>query len=366
MVVKNNSQRAAIFMTDISQVEMDQACSMKFWFNRYEAGSGIVKRDTVVDALLDTEIHNDLRTLAAMDDISPLAITRIIDDALSHLSDEDRLDVRKMELLYRRLGWFAAFAMYMESEIRSEYHNLVVDPAIVLDRDPLFVVSYPDRLLQRKGTMEMILREYVPMGPSLTQERWLQSWHYNIRLHVAIAAARDMDLKVASAQVMGLSRGFYSVLDNRLVHPYVYGWHNKTTQEWSPNRPEALRGSWAIEPVWRFGGGIVSWVRMCGETTARNQFQLSPSVFLNRDILDSWTAARLHRERGIRDVKDISVLNHHMRNIYFPRMTNHCAPAGGDVCPYRDACWDKQTSLMPLHNSQYIKNDPGKLGALVS
>src|SRR6267142_6777627 len=141
-------------MTDVSKVETDQTCGMRFWMNNFEGGQGILNRDSIIPTLLDAEIHNDLRTLAEMENISPLAIQQVIDDTLLHLTDEDKLDVRKMELLYRRLGWFAAFACFIEPEIRVEYHTLTLDPVMVLDRDPLFVLSYPDRLLQRKGTGE--------------------------------------------------------------------------------------------------------------------------------------------------------------------------------------------------------------------
>jgi hypothetical protein len=357
--------RSPIFLTDIGQVEMDQTCGMRYWMNHYEGGTGILKRDTVIDLLLDTEVHNDLRTLASMPDIDPLSVQAVISEVLSHLTAADKQDVKKMELLYRRLGWFAAFAMFIEPDIRHEFDTMPSDPAMVLDRDPLFVVSYPDRLLLRKGTGEIILREYVPMPPGLTADKWLKSWHYNIRLHVAIAAALDMDIKIASAEVVGMARGFYSLLDNRLVHPYVWGYLNKATQEWSPTKPDNMRGSWDIAPVWEFGGGVVSWVRMCGERVARSQFHTSPSVFLNKDILDAWIAARVHRERSIREVVAVATTNHHLRNVYFPRVTNHCEPANGDSCPYRDACWDKQISLMPLKSSSYIKNDPSKLGELI-
>src|SRR5207245_107435 len=116
---------------------------------------------------------------------------------------------------------------------------------------------------------------------------------------------------------------------------------------------------------WQFGGGIVSWIRMCGCATARSQFQVSRDVFLNKDILESWTASRVHRERAIKEVCGVATSNRHLRNVYFPQVTTNCAPADGDACPYREACWDKTIGRMPLKSQQYIKNDPGKLGELI-
>jgi hypothetical protein len=355
-----------VFMTDISQVETDQLCGMKYWYGHCEAGTGIIRKSDIVSVMMDNKIHDDLRMLSTLEDISPLNIQAIIDEALAHLSESDKTDINKMELLYRRLGWFAGFAMFMESTLRADYETLTIDPAIVMDRDPLFVMAYPDRLIKNKHDNHIVYREYVPQPPGLRSESWLQGWHYKIRLHVGLAAARDMELKPASGQVMGLSTGYRSVLDNHLVHPYVWGWFNKSTDEWAPNRPETMKGNWESCPVWKFPAGIVSWVRMCGEQAARSQFQLSPSVILNRDILDGWVAQRVHREREIQEIRVVGRQNFHLRHIYFPRVTSQCTSPNGEMCAYKEACWDKTVGLMPLKSDIYTVKIPFALGELSS
>ena len=349
-----------VFLTDVSTAEMDDTCGMRYWFNKHESGHGILHRESVVNQLLDTEIHNDLKTLSTLMDISPHTIQLLIDDILSHLSAEDKQDIGKMEFLYRRLGWFAAFAVFLEPVIRTEYETVPIDPAIVLDKDPLWVADYPDRLLKHKLDGRIILREYTQMGPALSQEKWLQSWHYNIRLHVALAAAKeamkDPTLVPKSAQMMGMSRGFRSSLDNRLVHPYVWGYYNKQREEWSHvNTGKAHE--WALAPVWTFPGGIVAWVRQCGEAVARGQFQFSPPVYLNEKILSEWCNRRLHREREISGVVDGAQINKHLRSVYFGRATSQCY-IGSEVCPYLQACWSPEPNYFPLKRGDYVKNSP--------
>lgn len=356
-----------IYLTNVTESEIDDTCGMRYWFTKHEAGKGILKRDTIVSLLLDTEIHNDLKMLAEMKDISSWTIQGVIDDVLAELKPEDKQDVAKMELLYRRLGWFAAFALFLEPALRAEYETIPIDSGIVLDKDPLWVVAYPDRLLRNRATGYITYREYAPMGPSLTQERWLSSWRYNIRLHVGLAAAAenigDPTTRPVSAHMIGLSRGFKSALNNRLVHPYVWGYQNKATGEWT-SKITGKSGDWTLTPVWEFSGGIVSWVRTCGLATAEAQFAKSPEVFLNRDILDTWAGRRLHREREMTDHLADAKKNIHLRSIYFGQRFSECTPVAGEVCPFVAACWDKTVGLRPAEHKLYTQRlDPSLFGA---
>jgi hypothetical protein len=353
-------EAATIYLTNVSSVETDDTCGMKYWMSHLEGGSGIMKEDEVLPHLLDKAAHNDLRALSTMEDISPPAIQAIIDDVLSSLSSEDKLDVGKMELLYRRLGWFAAFALYLEPTLRAEYETIPVDTEVVLDRDPLWAVAYPDRLLRNRSTGEVSYREYVAFPSGLTQQRWLQSWHYNIRLHLGLAAlnedASPAPNKPVFGQVVGLSRGFVSLLDKRLVHPFVWGYRNPITQEWASTNRSG--GVWELQPVWSYPGGIVAWIQLCRAATAIGQFPISPAVYLNKDILNAWTARRVHREREIATVKKVALDNANFRVTYFNQATQRCLPAEDTPCPFLAKCWErgaKGTSLyVPALDSLHL------------
>lgn len=349
-------QNKQTFLVEFQQTEVDDTCGMKRWMTGIEGGSGLQAKTSILPEMLAAEVHSDLQCIAQMTDISPTAIKEVIDDIISGLNYEDLKDTVKMELLYRRLGWLAAFAIYIEPEIRMDYEPIVVDSEIVLDREPLWVIAHPDRVLRHKKTKELQVREYIPMPPGLTNQKWLHSWHFNMRMHVTLAAVmEDLKLGMDFGIVMGMSEGYISTLDGRLAHPYTWGYRNKKTNQWS-NVFKSDKDGWELAPVWEFPGGIVGWVKMCGEGIARNQFPLSPPIILNKGMLDNWVERKLHREREIKTVSDIATTNLHLRGIHFERRTAQCRPITGEPCSFLTACWNVKTAANPLKSGGYVAN----------
>lgn len=342
------------YLTDVNSSEMDDSCPMKTWHSRFEGGRGIEPKEGIVTKRILEETHADLRMLANLEDLSAENIQRICNEAVAGLTDEDYKDRQKMEFLYRRLGWFAAFATFIEPTIRGQYENVPCDSEVVLDHDPLWVIATPDRLLKHRATDELLYREYVLMPASLTNRKWLQQWHYNIRAHIGMAATEDaMKVKVTFGQIMGLSEGYISTIDARLVHPYVYGYHRG--DEWSPNFKTEDDG-WKRAPIWEFTGGIVNWVTLCGRTMAENQFPFSPYIIKNAHLVDEWCARRLSRERTIRNMTDVAHTNYHIRGLHFQKHTSQCKPADGSECQFLKACWNPELKVNPFKSGDYIPN----------
>ena len=325
------------FTTQLSSVETDDNCGARYWLSHLEGGTGIEAQHTIVPRLMDEAIHDDLRALISMEDISPSTIQTVINDVLIHFSSEDRQDTAKMELLYRRLGWLAAFALFIEPGVRSTFESLAFDPVIMLNKDPLWVLVNPDRLLKDRVSEDVVYREYVPFGAGMSQRKWLQSWHYNIRIHLGLATIADNGTEATYGQVIGLNQGFYSLLDNRLVHPYVWGYRNIETKVWSTTRKGDAE--WEVAPVWEYPNGIVAWVQFCGEEVARGQFPISPLIYMNKDAVTSWIARCVHREREIYSMKNVSKTSLHLRDVHFPKKTSHCFPSDNSSCPFLMACW---------------------------
>jgi len=356
------------FMIEFPMTELDESCGMKLWYNRIEGGKGILRKEDVVKEAINKQIHSDLRAIARMEDIRAGAITEVVEDILRPLTPEDRKDKSKMELLYRRIGWFVAFALFKEPEIREKYETVPTDSEVILDREGLFIVTYPDRVLKAKDPEEVSYREYVLMPAGLTPKKWLQSWYYNMRLHVGMAAvAAEIHQQIDFGMVMGLSEGYTSVVDERLVHPYVWAYRNKK-DEWAM----CIRsdgGVWQPAPIWEFPGGIVKWVQACGKGIADSQFHFSPPVGLNKTMLDGWVARKLHREREIFSVQNACHDNQYLRGIYFERRTSQCQPMNREHCPYLKACWLPQIAAMPLSDGVFVPNTfqptEVKIGAVV-
>lgn len=346
-----------IYITDRSAVETDDTCGMKFWLNRKEAGIGIVPVKEVLPLAIGRETHEDLLAVANMQDISPDAIQGAIDTILAPISEDDKIDQRMMELVYRRVGWLAAFALFMEPDIRAEFDTVQVEHELILDRTPLWVATTPDRILRRRSTGELIYKEYKTTISAA--QKWINSWAFAIQLHIGIAAAQEeIEQKVAFGQVMGLMKGYESMADHRLMHPYVWAWYNEGTGQWTNEYEKARSAGWKPMPVWEYPGGVVAWVQFCGAEVARSQFPHSMPVFLNERMLDEWVARRLFRERIIRSVEEKCRESVGLRSLYFERRTKNCRPPFGDACQYALACWNAEVAADPLASSEYVVRVP--------
>lgn len=355
------TQHKITFLTDVSQVEIDDACGMKYWLQTLEGGVGIANRYTRIPNAIVSQTLDDLRTLSKMEDISEDTITSMVEAILDPLTRADHEDERKMELLYRRLGWFAAYALYMEPFIRTIYKTEPIADEIILDRDPLWVVVHPGRVLRSLSSDEVIYREIALMPPTLWNRKWLQSWHFNMKMHVGIQAVEE-EIKepVAYGQVMGMSEGYKSLTNERLIHPYVWGYYNTKSGQWS--HAFKTGEEWVQKPVWEYAGGVIQWVKLCGKELADHQFQLSPPINSNSDILNEWVGRRVHRERQIKTMADSCHINTHLRAIHFPRRTAQCRPIVGEPCEFLKACWgDKKTVAMPMTNEEFVPNIPLQL-----
>lgn len=352
-------EKPLIFLTDRSAVEMDDTCGMKYWLNRKEGRRGIVPKEEPLALMVGSATHKDLQTVASWDHemLQPKNIQVELDTILGDLTIDDKANTPKMEILYRRLGWLAAFALYIEPRIRERYEGVSIEAEIILDRDPLWVAATPDRVLRRKSDKKLEYREYKTTISASNQ--WMHSWQYAIQLHIGIAAAQEeLKEKVHFAQIMGLMKGSKSYTDGHLVHPYVWGYFNRKKGEWTHTYNEARSADWEAMPVWEYEGGIVEWVEMCGQEVALNQFPQSPPTMLNERMLNEWVRRRLHRETQIRLMEDTCKTNLDTRSVYFERRTKNCRPPFGDACQYLSVCWNAEVNADPLAKGEYVERIP--------
>ena len=349
----------SIYLTDRSAVEVDDTCGMRFWWNRKEGGIGIVPREEQLPLLIGRQTHEDLQTVAEMEDISPPALEAITEEILSHLSPEDKTNQKALELVYRRLGWLVAFALYIEPLIRKRYDTIHVEKEIILDRSPLWVAVTPDRVLRDKEDGHLEYMEYKTTISA--SQKWLTSWMFQIQLHIGLAAlSEELKEKVKFAQIMGLMKGseYYKEGSSRLHHPYVWGYYNTESKSWTSDYESARAKNWISLPVWEFEGGIVKWVQMAGPEVALAQFPFTPPVFLNERMLDKWVHRRLHREMVMRSIAKAAVEKPNVRNIYFPMIQSKCRPAFGDSCPYLKACWNAEINADPIGSGEFVIRTP--------
>lgn len=344
------------FYEDRSAAETDDRCGMRYWWNRIEGGKGIVPKAEPLALLLGRETHLDLAQVAKMEDLSPEAVQGAINGILEGITDEDKQFQDKMELVYRRVGWLAAFALFVEPQIRLKYDNISIEREIILNRDPLLVGVTPDRLLVLKSDPTQI--EYKEYKTTISaSNKWIQSWHYQIQLHLGIAAASEwLHKPVRFAQIMGLMKGYKT--EDKLSHPYVWGYYNSRTKEWTHDYQKARSAIWESIPVWEYPGGVVEWIMKCGPEVAMAQFPHSAPVFLSPRMLHDWVQRRTYRQRTVSAIKKVVAMNPGLKNIHFEKRTSQCRPAFGDACPYLAACWTADGFMDPMRNGEYIERVP--------
>jgi hypothetical protein len=345
-----------ILLTDRSGDATFDTCPMSFWLNRKQDGIGIVPVNEPIYFLIGRQTHEDLAFIAEATDIRDGALEEYCQEILKGISEEDKKDTPKMEMLYRRMGWMVAWALYLEPRIRERYENVGIEKEIILDRTPLWVPVTPDRVLRDRSSKRLEYREYKTTVSA--SQKWLRSWFFAIQLHIGLAAIQEeLEQPVSFAHIVGLMKGDKDE-QGRLGHPYVWGYYNTESHEWGWEYQKCKASSWLKMPVWEFEGGIVKWVRMLGEEVAKKQFPHSPPVPCNNRMLEEWVSSRIHRYRHIRAVEASCRSNEQALLDHFPRHQGKCNPAFGDPCAYLHACWNAETNADPIGSGLYVKRVP--------
>ena len=243
----------------------------------------------------------------------------------------------------------------MEPKVREEYETVSVEAEHVLDRTPLWISYTPDRYLRHRQGGYLVYKEYKTT--KWANAGWLQSWAYAPQLHIGLKGMEEeLGERVGFAQVMGLMKG--EVRDGRLSHPYVWGWRNSATGDWTGDYNKARSAAWDKVPVWEYPGGLVGWVRTLGGDTASAQFPHTAPVFLNERLLNDWVLRRTYREIQVGEVLSQCQTSWDARVIYFEPRTAQCRPVIGEPCPYLLACNNAAVRENPLACRDYIKRVP--------
>lgn len=341
-----------ILYLDRSGGDLDDDCGMAFYWNRIACGRGIVPEQEATYFQVGRETHEDLAVLASMEDLSPNSIGDLLSQLTGDLTDEDKIITGTMEILYRRLGWAAAWGLVMEPQVRATFENVSTEEEIILDRSPLWIGVTPDRLLRHREGHYLVYKEYK--STITAGGKWQQSWPFKIQPHIGMAAIEEeINEKVAYTQIVGLLKGDYR--SGRLSHPYVWAWRRGA--DWTHEYDKARGVGWEPAPVWDYPGGVVDWVTRCGEDLARSQFPHSAPVFLNRDMLDGWVNRKTARMTAVDAYRDACVTDAKLRQLIFEQRTSKCRPAFGDSCPYLGACWNATIGEEPLSHG-FIPRTP--------
>lgn len=350
-----------LFLTDPALSALDDSCGMKLWYARFQSGGGITPLKDILTNEMLTATQMDLRMLGQMEDISPEMIQSLIDEILAGVGKDNlNNNIRSRELLYRRLGWFASYAIFIEPHQRKLYKPVPIEEEIDFNRSPLLIRINPGRVLYNASTQEIEHREFVPT--SSVSAKWRDGWEWNIQPHISLIAVREhLQRRVHWSRIQGLNTGYVSSISNaQLHHPYVYAHFNKKTGEWTHQFKfqDQDNGDWVEKPIWESPLSIVEWVRKCGATIAETQFPLSPKIPVNEAMVQAWVARKIHRERQIHSMKLACQDNKSLRAVHFPQITSECSPVHSAPCAFKDLCWSTPFMSAAILNKDFKVNLP--------
>lgn len=350
-----NEEPVHLYIRDRTGGEIDRQCGMKLWWNRIEGKRGIVGIKEPFYFACGRATHEDLATIAELENISPANIQAAIDEILAPINEEDKHVQEVMESLYRRLGWLAAYALYLEPRVRRDYENVQTEAEIILDRSPLLVPITPDRVLRHRQGGYLVYREYKTT--KYAGQNWINHWPLDIQIHLGLQAIQEELLEeVKFGQVMGLMKG--DVRGGRLAHPYVWAYYNRSKDQWTHDYDKARTSDWDHMPVWEYPGGVVEWVQRCGEDVANAQFPHSVPIFLNTRMVNDYVVSRTAREAEIAAVKESCRMDWKKRVVYFEQRTANCRPTFGDPCPYLAGCWNAAVQEAPMASGLFTERTP--------
>lgn len=337
-----------IILTDRTTIETDWECGRKRWWYKEFGGTGIVPTDEADYFKWGKEIHNDNEELAATGQVDPI-LAKILEEA----GDISQRPAYELEPIWRRMGWIAAYAEYVEPKLQEEFEDVLVEGELVLDRSPLWINVIPDRVQRfRSGPNKgrLLYREYKTT--KFVNQGWLDYWPHAIQLHLGIKAIEEeLQEPIAYAVVEARLKGDVSY--GRLNHPYVWAKVNDKG-EWFP--AYETKAPLTYMPIWQYEGGVREWVKRCGEETAIKQFAQSRPIFCDARLVEEVVKARLQREETIREWRSDGELGNF--SSLFEMHTTKCSPVIGSKCPYLDACFNMAVGDDPIASGRYRTRVP--------
>jgi len=326
-----------IYLTSKTSIETDWSCPMKWWWQKHEGGTGIIPAVEPAYFLEGRQLHSDLE---------PYARGATVGQVMEGLPSLESVapDQIALELLCRRIGFAAAFGLYIEPILRDGADEVLVEDEIILERDPLWISAKPDRV-QRGHGQGLRWREWK--STSTTRQEWVQSWAYSPQLHIGLAAlGEELKEKLDFASILGFYKGHDQ--GGKLHHPYVWAYRSPQGK-WSAD----YTYGWEKVGVWEYAGGVEQWVRDCGEDVSRRVFLWSAPVFLDERIVNSIVLAQTERMREVGEVKGACQAIWELRQLHFPQHFNECRPPYGSACSYLGACHNASVNADPVGSGMY-------------
>lgn len=348
-----------IRLIDRTRTVADWKCPRaRYWGYEHE-GRGVVKNSTGLALTEGIAIHDALAAIAHLtlnereipiDDIAKASAQQVYDDLTATQGDivypgaddfahEQASLVEGLIRGFYKYMWPRLMEMYpsivcVEQEM--EYPLALAEPDDENGVDYIFMTK-PDLIVEDKNG-ELVYIEYK--STSSKKDTWINSWETAVQLHSSVKATEQSLGRLPSAvQIVGLYKGYESY--GKQSSPMCYAYVKKGNP---PFTQDQVRYDYAAGfkryPTWELPGGVKKWVDDMPDEVLANQFPLTPQIYVNEDLVQSFFKQRLLREMEMQgfEYRSKDEGRDNMLDEIYPQRFDQCKPSFGWGCSYTTIC----------------------------
>jgi hypothetical protein len=144
-------------------------------------------------------------------------------------------------------------------------------------------------------------------------------------------------------QIVGLYKGYQSY--GKQSSPFCYAYKRSGNPPFTKDQIEyEYKSGFKRTATWEMAGGVKSWIEGMPENVLANQFPLTPPIFINESLVESFFKQRAIREHEIAramreaDAEWDKEPDYNLLNEVFPQKFDQCSPGWGKGCEFKKLC----------------------------
>lgn len=338
-----------IRLVDRTRTVTDWKCPRaRYWGYEY-MGRGIVKSGTSLALFMGIIVHDAMAAIATYTKAGEPVPIDVIADAARIEMRTNILDAAKGLIELGTLDYANEQAALTEGMIRGFYKHVwprlmakfkiihvetEMEYTLAKSDDVEFVfMTKPDLIVEDEGG-ELVYLEYK--STSSKKDKWIQSWDTAVQLHSSIMATEaTIGRRPAYVQIVGLYKGYESY--GKQSSPFCYAYKKAGNPPFTVDQVQyEYKAGFRRFATWELPGGTKAWIDSMPEAVLANQYPMTAPIMVNEDLVASFFAQRLWRERDI--VDSMGFDGTYDLDETFPQKFDQCVPSFGWDCEYKKLC----------------------------
>lgn len=334
---------------DRSRAVTDWQCARKRYLAYEWQGRGLQSTDLALELFLGTILHDAMAEIATQHpnvDIDSIAVKaqKTVYATLMAASAgeaEGPAIAYAMEQSTLVEGMLRGFYKHVWPTLMALYPNIIaIEQEMQYEHDGLIFMSRPDLVVADSHGNNFYL-EYK--STSSKKDTWINSWGTAVQLHSSIRAVESsLGIDVTGVQVIGLYKGYESY--GKQSSPFCYAYRRAGNPPFSREEfSHEYKPGFRRHPVWELPGGVKAWVAGMTSEQLADQYPVTPQIFINDALVDSFFTQRAYREHEIKVAMQMMEPadeegRQSIMDIAFPQKFSECSPAYGRPCQFKRIC----------------------------